>query len=248
MQNAEFNDPRLARLYEMLGPWGLSDQFFVDLANEAPNSRVVDLGCGTGQITLKLADAGHEVTGIDPAAASLDLARVKPGAGRVTWIEGSSARAPANTFDLALMTNHVAQFITDDEAWLALLKDLHSALIPGGRLAFDSRDPVARGWERWNPCDTREQLALADGSEVVTWTEVTEVSGELVNFVHHYVFSNTDDELLSQMSLRFRPERTLRTSLEAVGFEIEAIYGGWQRESVGEGNGEFIVIARRKLD
>lgn len=248
MRNAEFNDPRLAQIYEMQCPWGPSDQFFLDLANEDPNSRVIDLGCGTGQITMKLADAGHKVTGIDPAVASLDLARAKPRAERVTWIEGSSARAPANAFDLALMTNHVAQFITDDEAWLALLRDLHGALIPGGRLAFDSRDPVARGWEKWNPSDSRKQMELTDGGELVIWTEVTEVLGELVNFTHHYVFSSTEDELLSQMTLRFRPERTLRTSLEAAGFEVEAIYGGWQRESVGKGNGEFIVIARRKLD
>lgn len=50
--------------------------------------------------------------------------------------------------------------------------------------------------------------------------------------------------LLSRSTLRFRPEETLRASLKAVGFEIEGMYGGWRYESVGQGDGEFIVLAR----
>ncbi|THF71038.1 class I SAM-dependent methyltransferase [Deinococcus sp. Arct2-2] len=244
--DAEFNDLRLARLYETLCPWGRSDQFFLDLVNEIPNSRVLDLGCGTGQITLALAKAGHTVTGIDPAAASLTLARAKPGAERVIWIEGTSADAPANAFDLALMTNHVAQFIADDGAWLELLEDVHRALAPGGRLVFDSRDPVAREWEKWTRLGTYQQTPLPEGKELETWTELEESSGDLVTFVHHYAFSDTKEVLLSRSTLRFRPEETLRASLKAVGFEIEGIYGGWHYEPVGQGDGEFILVARAK--
>lgn len=166
--DAEFNDLRLARLYETLCPWGRSDQFFLDLANEILESRILDLGCGTGQITLALARAGHQVTGIDPAAASLTLARAKIGAERVVWIEGTSAAAPANAFDLALMTNHVAQFITNDAAWLEVLADVYRALAPGGRLVFDSRDPVAREWEKWTRSGTYQQTPLPDGNELET--------------------------------------------------------------------------------
>lgn len=247
MHNAESNDSRLAQVYETLCPWGTSDGFFLNLANETSGSRILDLGCGTGQITLALADAGHRVTGIDPAAASLAVARAKAGAKRVMWREGTSANAPEAAFDLALMTNHVAQFITDDGAWSALLSDLHRALVPGGRLVFDLRDPAARGWEAWNPLNSRKRVRVPGGAELTTWVEVTQVSGELVTFVHHYVFSDSEDDLLSRSTLRFRPETTLRASLKAAGFDIEAIYGGWQREPVGQGDGEFIVAARAKM-
>ncbi|MDB5044061.1 MAG: Methyltransferase [Deinococcus sp.] len=246
MHNAEFNDLRLAQLYETLCPWGRSDQFFLDLANETPNSRILDLGCGTGQITLALAEAGHSVTGIDPAAASLTLARAKPGAEQVVWIEGTSVAAPANAFDLALMTNHVAQFITDDGAWLEVLADIHRALAPGGRLGFDSRDAVAREWEKWTRFGTYQQRPLPDGRELETWTEMGEASGELVTFVHHYVFSGTEEVLLSRSTLCFRSEETLRASLKTVGFEIEGLYGGWHYETAGQGDGEFIVVARAR--
>ena len=55
-------------------------------------------------------------------------------------------------------------------------------------LVFDSRDPAARQWERWNPVDSRRELTLPDGTVVTAWTEVTAVQGGVVSFVHHSVF------------------------------------------------------------
>src|SRR5438552_3032086 len=44
---------------------------------------VLDIGCGTGTFACLLAGRGLEVIAVDPAAASLEVARRKPGAGRV---------------------------------------------------------------------------------------------------------------------------------------------------------------------
>ena len=48
-----------------------------------------------------------------------------------------------------------------------------------------------------------------------------------------------------ELTLRFRTEDELRTSLAAAGFVVEHVFGGWDREPVGAGDGEFLVIARR---
>ena len=246
MHNGEFNEPRLAQVYEVDCPWGMSDQFFLDVANENPASNILDLGCGTGRITLRLAQSGHTVTGIDPALAALEVAQRKLGANRVTWIHGTVADAPTDAFDIAAMTNHVAQFLTGDDEWLDTLKHLRRSLNLGGRLVFDSRDPAARGWEHWNPTDTREEVALPSGETLLTWTEVTDLEGENITFLSHYVFSSSPEELLSRSTLRFRPEQTIRSTLAEAGFDIENIYGGWRRDPVEQGDGEFIVIARKR--
>nr|AUN87426.1 putative methyltransferase [Micromonospora echinospora] len=188
MRHGEFEDPRLVAVYDAECRWGPDDDFFLGVVDETPQARVLDLGCGTGRLTLALASAGHRVTGVDPARASLDAARVKPGADRVTWIEGSATLLPDRSFDVAVMTSHVAQIFTTDEAWDAVLADLRRALVPGGRLVFDSRDPADRRWERWNPVDSRRHPRLPDGRTVEAWTEVTEVRGDLVSFTHHYRF------------------------------------------------------------
>ncbi|XTZ17015.1 class I SAM-dependent methyltransferase [Micromonospora echinospora] len=177
MRHAEFEDPRLVAVYDAECRWGPDDDFFLAVVDETPQARVLDLGCGTGRLTLALASAGHRVTGVDPARASLDAARAKPGADRVTWIEGTATLLPDRSFDVAVMTSHVAQFFTTDEEWDAVLADLHRALVPGGRLVFESRDPADRRWERWNPVDSRRHPRLPDGRTVEAWTEVTEAGG-----------------------------------------------------------------------
>ena len=203
--NAEFNDPRLVAVYDAECQWSRDDDFFLSVANETPRARVLDLGCGTGRLALGLARAGHKVTGVDPASASLDAARVKAGSEHVTWIEGTSEVLGSRSFDVAVMTSHVAQVFVDDDDWARTLADLAHALVPGGRLAFDVRDPDARTWERWNPADSRRRVMLADGRAVDAWTEVTKVEHGAVSFTHHSTFPG-GEVLLSMSTLRFRSE------------------------------------------
>ena len=243
MHNAEFNDARLVAVYDAECSWSRDDDFFLSVVNETPAARVLDLGCGTGRLALGMSAAGHRVTGVDPALASLEAARRKPGAERVTWIEGTSAVLPDRSFDVALMTSHVAQFFVGNADWDAVLFDFSRAIVPGGRLLFDTRDPRARAWERWNPVDSRRTLAMSDGSAVTIWTEVIAIAGTAVTFTHHYVLE--DGELLSTSTLRFRSEDEVRSSLERAGFTVENIFGGWNREPVGAADGELLVIARR---
>ena len=249
MRDAEFNHPLLVQVYDAQRSWEADDLLFLGLAAETPAARVLDFGCGTGRLALKLAAAGHRVTGVDPARASLEAARRKSGAEKITWREGTAADLPANTFNLALMTSHVAQFLTSDAEWTETLLALRLSLAAGGRLIFDTRDPAAQGWLAWNPVDSREHVTLPDGREVSIWTEVTAVDGELVSFVQHYtvqgeVAQGEPTELQSLSTLRFRPEATLRVTLEQAGFEVVQLHGGWKRQPVGQGDGEFMVVAR----
>ncbi|WP_204282692.1 class I SAM-dependent methyltransferase [Goekera deserti] len=246
MDDAEFLDPRLVAVYDAQNRWSRDDDFFSCVVGP-PGARVLDLGCGTGRLTLGLAAAGHTVTGVDPAPASLAAARAKPGAEAVTWVDGTSALLPTDAFDVVVMTSHVAQFLLDDDAWAAVLADLARALVPGGRLTFDSRDPAARAWERW-PTERSELVPLPDGTAVHTWTVVTGVDGgadgAVVGFDNGYRFTD-GTELVSSGRLRFRTEQELRTSLAAAGFAVEELYGGWAREPVGAGDGELLVVVRR---
>ncbi|MGC4794978.1 class I SAM-dependent methyltransferase [Micromonospora saelicesensis] len=243
MRHAEFRHHRLVPVYDAECRWGPDDDFFQTVVDETPAARVLDLGCGTGRLTIALAAAGHTVTGVDPADASVAAARAKPGGERVTWLAGTSALLPERAFDVAVLTSHVAQFFVDDAEWARTLADLARALVPGGRLVFDARDPADRRWERWNPVDSHRLVMLPDGGEVRAWTEVTGVRDGVVDFTHHYHFDD-GEELLSSASLRFRTEAELRTSLTRAGFIVDRVHGGWHGEPVGHGDGEFVVLAR----
>ena len=243
MSDADANEAVLAMVYDAEFGWSRDDDFFASVVNEVPASRVLDLGCGTGRLALALAAAGHQVTGVDPDRASLEAARAKPGADLVTWIEGTSNLLPSASFDTAVMTSHVAQYFLTDEQWAQVLADLKRALVPGGRLAFDTRDPRARGWEQWPERYSRDDLPLPDGRTVTITMEVTSVTGGVVSSRARYAFSD-GSELTATEDLRFRAEQELRASLGDAGFTIEQIYGGWDRGPVGSPDGEFLIIAR----
>jgi SAM-dependent methyltransferase len=242
--HAEFRDPRLAELYDAECPWGPDDDYFLAIANETPNARVLDLGCGTGRLTLALAAAGHTVTGVDPATASLERARAKPGAERVTWVEGTSEHIPNGPYDVAFMTSHVAQFLVTDDELAATLEHIASNLTTKGRLVFDSRDPADRRWERWNPTDSRNAVTLPNGDVVTVWTEVTAVHDDgRVEFTRHYAFPDGTTKH-GEATLRFRTLAEIEHALNAAGFAIERVHGGWHREPVGQSrDGELVVTA-----
>ncbi|MFI1988069.1 class I SAM-dependent methyltransferase [Actinoplanes sp. NPDC020271] len=238
----EFHDPRLVEVYDAECPWGWDDDFFMAVLAERSAHRVVDLGCGTGRLAIAMARAGHEVTAVDPAAAALAAARRKSGGERVHWLQGSAGQLPARSFDAAFMTSHVAQSFVDDEEWDGVLRGLRRALVPEGRLVFDSSDPAFEPWALWNPRDSWRAVVLPDG-EAEAWSEAAEVEPNVWHVTERYRFAD-GREVANSATLRFRTEPELRASLREAGFRVDTIYGGWGREPVGlSGDGEFIVIA-----
>ena len=142
MPDATFDDPRLAALYDPLDPDRSDLDVYVALAQELGARSVLDVGCGTGTFALLLAARGCDVVGVDPARASVDVARAKPGADAVRWVVGEAAAALPLQVDLVTMTANVAQVFTTEDAWREVLHAAHEALRPGGHLAFETRDPT----------------------------------------------------------------------------------------------------------
>lgn len=242
MWHGEYRDPRLVEVCDAERVWGWEHDFFMRVLADRTTQRVLDLGCGTGVLAIAMAAAGHEVTAVEPAAAALGTARSKPGAARVRWIHGSVEEVPAEPFDVAFLTGHVIQHLSDQE-WATTLRVLRDVLVTDGRLIFDGQDPGARPWEEWDRAATERPILLADGSEVLAWTEASAPVDGIVPVARHYRFAG-GLELTGTSALRFRSEAELRGALRAAGFRVDQVYGGWGREPPGLGpDGELIVIA-----
>lgn len=140
MVDAAYEHPRLTAIYDAMDSDRSDLAVYSALVDDSRADTVLDIGCGTGTLALLLADRGLEVTAVDGAAGMLDVARAKPGAGRVRWVHTSAARLPPLQVDLAVMTGNVAQAIVDPADWDATLTGAYDALRPGGRLVFETRD------------------------------------------------------------------------------------------------------------
>lgn len=233
-------------LYDAVNDWGSSEDFFLRFLTSKPGARALDLGCGTGRITLAAAEAGCEVVGIDPDRPSLQAAQAKPGAHRVRWIEGTSSVIPAGTgFDVAIMSSNVVQAILEDVELSRTFHDIAAHLVPGGRLAFDTRDPAARGWDAWTKDRSQRTVRLPEG-EAQHWYQTTHVDEEtgLVDFCAHEVAPD-DTESAVPSRIRFRSQDQIHAMLMHAGLVVEDVFGGFHGEPVGQGVGALVVVARR---
>jgi len=232
--DAHFVDPRLVALYDVLEGERDDLDAYLAIAEEVGARTVVDVGCGTGTLACLLAARGLDVVGVDPAPASLEVARRKPHADRVRWVLGGAAELPPMQVDLATMTGNVAQVFVGGDDWDAALRAVHAALRPGGgRFVFETRRPEREAWREWTPERTR---TVVRGVE--TWQEVTEVRDGLVSFRTTFVFD--DGVLTSDSTLRFRTRAELDASLAAAGFAVDDV-----REAPDRPGREFVVLARR---
>jgi SAM-dependent methyltransferase len=214
----EFTDPRLVALYDSWDPGRLDHSIYRDLAAASSAESVVDIGCGTGQLAVELASRGHRVTGVDPSPEMLAVARGREGGELVRWIHGDASCLGAGEYDLAVMSGHVVQVITDDRMLLRSFAAIRRALRPGGRLAFDSRNPAAHAWTRWTPEQSRRMLA----GGVEAWFQNTVVHGDLVTSEICYRFP-TGEELASHGQLRFRSYAWLSRALVDAGFQVDPV-------------------------
>ena len=240
-----YMDSRLVELYDIENTRGADTDFYVRLAAALDARTIIELGCGTGRLTLDLVGDGRQVIGIDPAPAMLAYARRKPGAEQVQWVEGDSSALGTPEADLAIMTGNVAQVFLDDAAWAATLRDIHAALRPGGHLAFESRNPDDRAWARWNPEATYEQFDSPHGP-MECWLELVSVDDGRVHLVGHNVFKATGEVVVASEELRFRTLLELIDSLLKAGFTVEHVYADFAKNPYGSTYpGELIVEARK---
>ncbi|MEM8619371.1 MAG: class I SAM-dependent methyltransferase [Actinomycetota bacterium] len=237
MPDALFSDPRLAAIYDDLDGERDDLDLYTDLVAEFGARSVVDVGCGTGSLACRLAALDVAVVAVDPAAASLDVARGKPRANSVEWIHGDAGSLVGRQVDLAVITGNVAQVFLSDEQWSATLGALGAVVRPDGWLVFETRDPEARAWDGWTPELTHGVVATVAGP-VERWVEVTAVELPLVSFRWTYRFGD-GTEAVSDSTLRFRSHDELSTSLAAAGWSIDEVRDAPDRPGL-----EFVVIAR----
>lgn len=125
-----------ARLVELLRERGLP-----------PGGRVLDAGCGTGTLALRLAREGFEVTGVDLSSRMIEQARSKDSGGAVTWrVADLTALDLGGDFDAIVSVADVFNHLPTLDDWEAAFRGLRGHLRPGGMVFADTM--TCRGLEQ----------------------------------------------------------------------------------------------------
>lgn len=213
---------------------------YLAIVAELDARSVLDVGCGTGTFACLLADRGIETVGVDPAAASLEVARTKLGAQRVRWLHGDATSLPELQVDVATMTGNTAQVFLSDDEWSATLHGVHAALRPSGHLVFEVRDPARRVWLRWNRETTHVTLDVPEVGRVESWIDVTNVDGDLMTYRRTYVLAADGSTLTSDSTRRFRSCAEIDGSLRSTGYTVLDV-----RDAPDRPGREWVFVAQK---
>jgi SAM-dependent methyltransferase len=224
----------IAELYD---PWSASVvedvAFYLEEARRS-GGPVVELGVGTGRIAVPIAADGIRVIGVDSSRGMLDVcARRAALAGVELDLRVGDLREPPIVERVPLVIcpfRSLLHMHTDDDR-RGVIEAAHDLLLPGGLFVFDVFAPDAQDIEQTQGRWVEREPGIF---EHAVWDEDART---LTLSVRGQAGETT-------MSLAWLAPDEWRTLLEAVGFEIEACYGWFDRTPYC-GREDTVWVARR---
>lgn len=221
--SVDYQNAQIAEIYDLANPRAEDDDFYLSLAGVRPCT-VLDLGCGTGTLCCALAERGHRVTGVDPAAAMLAVARNKPHAEQVEWVESSAQNYRSDqSFDLIVMTGHAFQVLLSDADALAVLETMRGHLKERGRVAFETRNPRVDWGSEW--ASRPPVVRMLPGGQVLETLAITGKNGEFISFQTSYRFPH--ETLTTSSTLRFPSREHVEALIARAGLVVREVFGEW---------------------
>jgi len=205
--NAEAYDADMGRAADAMD----DVPFYVELAREAAltGQAVLELGCGTGRVTIPIAQAGVEVVGLDNAPAMLNVARRKATTAGVDvrWVAADMRSFKLEQrFGLVIVPFRSFLHLLTDADQRACLERIHEHLLPGGRLALNF---------------FVQKLAARSPTPVIS-------------------------RIYKTIQVRYVSQGEMEGLLARSGFEVEALYGWFDRRPFTDNSSELIWLAQRR--
>ncbi|HET7693567.1 MAG TPA: methyltransferase domain-containing protein [Gemmatimonadota bacterium] len=257
--------------YDALHADRISDVAFYAREAAAAGGAVLEVGCGTGRVSLAIAAAGVRITGLDRDPALLSAAAWKRAAteispddvgrgegrrGRLTLVcADMRAYAFRRPFAAVVMPFRVFQSMLTVPDQLAALAAAHASLAPGGRLLLDLFDPrldvLAEAAE--GPAalaETGRYFRDARGR----WRERVaaryDLESQIVDLT--YVYERLADaggvaeRSFERLRVRYFTRWEFEHLLARAGYEVEALYGGWEGGPPTPEGEDMIWIATKR--
>jgi SAM-dependent methyltransferase len=229
------------------------DVAFWERLAAAQEGRVLELGCGTGRITIPVARAGADVVGIDRSEPMLKRARQRLRRGRfegsASLVRGDIRALPfrkRSGFSLAMAPYGILQSLTREKDLKATVQSVGRILPRGGKFVVD----LVPDLPRWAEYERRTSLAGSRGRG----TELTLIESvrqdarrRLTIFDHEYVERKGRARTVHHFSLTFRtlsvPQMSRR--LEDGGFTIRAVLGDYRGGPWDSRSDVWVIIAEK---
>ena len=233
--------------------------FYRDAAREFGDP-ILELGCGTGRITMALAEAGKRITGLDLSERMLERAVKKRAAlnrearERVHLVQGDMTQFDlGETFRLVIIPFRPFQHLLEVREQVDCLDSVRKHLAPGGRLILDVFQTDAERIH--DPVHMREMLVTeyktADRREVRISERVAAFHRaeqrndvEMIFSIRHP--DGHQERLVFAWTLRYFFRYEVEHLLGRSGFQVTAEYGNFDRSPIRNDSPEMIFVAETR--
>jgi SAM-dependent methyltransferase len=214
--------------------------------------RVLELGCGTGRITVPVAKTGARVVGIDRSAPMLARGRQRLRRARLVnaaVLRGDIRHLPFRRragFSLVMAPYGILQSLTREADLRATLTSVHGILPRGGLFVID----LVPDLPRWDEYERRTSFSGRRGAGTLTLVETVrqDPARRLTIFDHEYVERRGRQRRTHRFSLTFRTLSVpqMRRRLEAAGFDVRAVLGDYRGGPWDRRSDVWVIVAARR--
>lgn len=206
----------------------------------------LDLACGTGRLTIALAQSGLNCVGLDASETMLKNARAKSKNLAISYIQGDMRDFHfPQTFDLITLSGNSFQALLTNDDQRRLLLRVRDHLKREGVFVFNTRNTLyeelrtTKDFEFWHDfIDHTGQLVKVSGKQNYNPEKQT------VLYMTKRVW--TDRETITEIRLRFTPIQDLLKTLDFCGFEVINLYGDVHKTSFTETSPSIMITCRVK--
>jgi SAM-dependent methyltransferase len=210
----------------------------VEGAAVGPGDRVVDVGCGTGNAAILAALRGAHVTGVDPAARLLEVARVRAAESGVsaTFLQGDAASIPVGTAGADVVLSVFGVIFAADPA--AAAAEMARVTAPGGRIILTAWIPEGAIYDCVGVFQkaVAAAIGLPPGSRPFAWHEQSALAS---------IFGPLGFTVNVESGQLAFTATSARDYLEAQGRDHPMSVAG---QALLESRGEAEAVAKRALD
>jgi len=218
---------------------------------------VLELGCGTGRITMAIAEAGYRVVGLDLSERMLERAAEKRGTlrrearERIHLVQGDMTQFElGEKFRSIVIPFRPFQHLLEVETQVGCLNCVRRHLAPRGRLIVDffQTDPERMHDAMFQKESLLIEYELPDGRHVALSERVAAFHRGLQRNDVEMIFQvrhsdGRQERLVMAWALRYFFRYEVEHLLARCGFALEAVYGNFDCSPLGDGSPEMIFVA-----
>ena len=257
LPNQAYADPyaRIAELYDLEHDEVHDDIELYSAIADQVEGRILEVGCGSGRLLVPLAQAGHDVTGIDRSTVMLDRARARIARAstgdRISLLEQameSALAAPGAPFGLVLFSLNALMHLDNPANQIEALTAARAVMRQHGQIVVDILNPTPHYLVDLARAPIHEwSTSLDDGSTIDKWSvrviDAIEQTIDTTLWYDQVSASGSMTRLRTEFVLRYVYANELVLMLERAGFADIRLFGGTELDALTEASERILAIA-----